>query len=66
MFGWDALGNQVYRKNPDGYSDLYISDLNGNILRALTDEKTDLPQRNNGNGVFDPSGQFVIFVSEAA
>ena len=54
------------RKNPDGYSDLYISDLNGNILRALSEEKADLPQRNNGNGVFDPSGQFVIFVSEAA
>ena len=53
------------RQNADGYTDLYISDLNGNILRSLTEGKTGLPQKNNGNGVFDPAGEFVIFVSEA-
>jgi len=53
------------RVNPDGYADLYISDLNGQILRSLTDGRTDLPQKNNGNGVYDPSGQFILFVAEA-
>lgn len=53
------------RVNADGFSDLYLSDLNGTILASLTDGGSGLPQRNNGNGVFDPSGQFVIFVSEA-
>ena len=53
------------RVNADGYADLYVSDLNGTILASLTDGKTGLPQRNNGNGVFHPSGRFVIFVSEA-
>jgi len=54
------------RLNADGYSDVYVSDLDGNVLRSLTDGKDGIPQRNNGNGVFDPSGASVIFVSEAA
>ncbi len=54
------------RKNTDGYYDLYISDLKGNIINSLTDGKTGITQRNNGNGVFDPTGRYVVFVSEEA
>lgn len=50
--------------NADGFSDLYVSDLEGNIQSSLTEGKSGIPQRNNGNGVFDSSGEFIIFVSE--
>jgi hypothetical protein len=53
------------RKNDDGYFDVYISDLDGNILMSLTDNKAGITQRNNGNAVFDSSGKWIIFVSES-
>lgn len=51
------------RKNEDGYYDVYISALNGRIVRSVTAEAGRFP-RNNGNPVFHPSGRFLVFISE--
>lgn len=52
------------RKNADGYYDVYLTDLQGQSLIALTDGKTGIGQKNNGNADFDPSGNYIIFISE--
>jgi len=52
------------RKNKDGYYDLYISDLRGAIVTNLTEERTGINQRNNGNGVYHPSKNYIVFISE--
>jgi Tol biopolymer transport system component len=52
------------RRNSDGLYDVYVSDLNGQILRAVTEGQSGVPQRNNGNARYDPSGRFIVFVSE--
>jgi Tol biopolymer transport system component len=54
------------RKNADGYFDVYLSDLNGKIIRSLTEGKPGIGQRNNGNAVFHPSGKYIVFISEVA
>ncbi|MHB8974460.1 MAG: RHS repeat-associated core domain-containing protein [Pirellulaceae bacterium] len=38
VFGWDALGNQVYRKNPDGYSATWTYTTTFNQVATATDE----------------------------
>lgn len=55
---FDAVG-------ADGFRDVFIGDLNGNYLTALTHERAGLPQRHNGNGRANPAGTFVVFNSEA-
>lgn len=58
------------RKNEDGFYDVLICDLEGKIIRDLTIAKSDispravLPQRNNGNAIFHPSGNYIVFISE--
>jgi Tol biopolymer transport system component len=52
------------RKNADGYYDVYLTDLQGGSLVALTDGKTAIAQKNNGNADFDPSGKYILFISE--
>lgn len=52
------------RKNADEYYDIYLTDLQGDTLVSLTEGNPGIAQRNNGNAVFDPSGVYVIFVSE--
>ncbi len=52
------------RKNPDGYYDVYLTDLQGQNLLALTEGRPGIAQRNNGNAVFDPSGRYGVFISE--
>lgn len=53
------------RKNKDGYFEIYLSDLEGNIIRPLTEGNPAIGQRNNGNAVFHPSGNYIIFIFEA-
>jgi Tol biopolymer transport system component len=64
---WAPDSRQIVfdRKNADGYYDLYVCDLEGRITRALTDANPAITQRNNGNGVYDPTGRFIVFLSEA-
>ncbi len=52
------------RPNADGFYDVYLSDLRGNVVASLTDHKRGINQRNNGNARFHPSGAFIVFVSE--
>jgi Tol biopolymer transport system component len=52
------------RKNADGYYDVYLTDLQGESLVALTEGKTGIGQKNNGNADFDPSGKYILFISE--
>ena len=52
------------RKNADGYYDVYMTDLQGQFLIELTEGKADIGQKNNGNADFDPSGKYIVFLSE--
>ena len=63
-------GNRIVfdRKNANGYYDLYISDLNGNIINSLTEGNPVFQEgavdRSKGNGIFDKSGNYVVFIAE--
>ena len=52
------------RKNNDGYYDLYVSDLSGKIITNVTENRAGIHQRNNGNGVYHPSKNYIVFISE--
>ena len=52
------------RKNADGYYDVYLTNLQGQSPIALTDGKSVISQKNNGNSDFDPSGKYIVFISE--
>ncbi|MBI4528951.1 MAG: PD40 domain-containing protein [Deltaproteobacteria bacterium] len=52
------------RRNRDGFSDIYLSSLEGEIVRDLTKNKRGIGQRNNGNAIFHPSGRYMVFISE--
>jgi len=51
------------RRGSDGYADVYMTDLSGNVS-DVTSEKSGIGKKNNGNAVFHPSGDFVVFISE--
>ena len=63
---WSPDGKQIVfdRQNSDGYSDVYLMDSNGKIVRSLTDGRSGIGQENNGNAVFAPSGRYIVFISE--
>lgn len=52
------------RKNSDGYYDLYVSDLSGKIVTNLTENRAGINQRNSGNGVYHPTKNYIVFISE--
>jgi Tol biopolymer transport system component len=52
------------RKNSDGFYGVYLSDLQGRMLGSVSQGRRGIPQRNNGNARFDPSGQHIVFISE--
>jgi len=51
-------------KGADGFYDVYLADAFGEKLRGLTDGRKGIGQRNNGNAVFSPDGEYVVFISE--
>ncbi len=51
------------RRNFDGYYDLYLSDTNGQIIASLTQNRA-INQRHNGNGIYEPTPNYIIFISE--
>ena len=63
---WSPQGDTIVfdRKNADGYYDVYLSDLQSNVVDSLTEGKGGVGQRNNGNAVFHPSGAYIVFISE--
>lgn len=54
----------VFDRADDQIYNLYVSDLNGN-LTSITNGNPRIPQGGNGNGIFDRSGQYIVFISEA-
>jgi uncharacterized protein (TIGR03437 family) len=64
---WSPNGQTIVfdKQNADKYSDVYLMDYFGNITAGLTKDNPGITQKNNGNAIFDHSGNYVIFVSEA-
>lgn len=64
---WSPDGRLIVfdRQNSDGYYDIYLMDPNGGSVKSLTDGNPGIAQRNNGNARFTPSGNYLVFVSEA-
>ncbi len=52
------------RPGNDGFYNVYVSDLQGNIVHSITAQKPGINHRNNGNARFDPAGRYIVFVSE--
>lgn len=52
------------RVNDEGFYNVYLSDLQGNITGSLTEGRPGINHRNNGNAQFDRSGNHVVFISE--
>ena len=52
------------RRNSDQFYNVYLGDIQGRIVRSLTENNRGITQRNNGNARFDPSGKYIVFVSE--
>jgi len=50
--------------NADGYTDIFIMNDDGTNESCLTCNKEGIPQMNNGNPEFHPSGEYIIFQSE--
>jgi Tol biopolymer transport system component len=49
---------------PDGFHDVYTLRIDGSELRCLTCDVPGLPQRQNGNPEWHPSGRYIVFQSE--
>lgn len=52
------------RKNANGFYDVYLTDLQGQNTVTLTNERTGINHRNNGNARFDHTGGLIVFISE--
>jgi Tol biopolymer transport system component len=52
------------RLNDDRYYDVYTSRIDGSDVRAITEGKEGIAQRNNGNAIYDPEGRHILFISE--
>jgi len=64
---WDPSGTDRIafdRKNADGYYDVYVINADGSGLVSVTDGKSGVWQRHNGNPCWHPSGRFIVFQSE--
>jgi len=64
---WSPDGRMLVfdRVNADGFFDIYLSEADGTIIGSLTDGRPGIGQRSNGNADFHPSGESIVFVSEA-
>ncbi|NIS82716.1 MAG: hypothetical protein GTO14_21510 [Anaerolineales bacterium] len=51
-------------KGEDRYFDVYIMNLDGTDLRCLTCATAQVPQRNNGNPAWHPSGEWLVFQAQ--
>lgn len=52
------------RANADGFYDVYVSNLSGQVTLNVTEGRAGVTQRHNGNSIFHPGGRFILFVSE--
>jgi len=63
---WSPKGDLLVfdQKNPKGYFALHTMDKTFGHEQNLTFEKPNLRKRNSGNGIFDPSGKYIVFIAE--
>ncbi|MBE9479180.1 MAG: PD40 domain-containing protein, partial [Chloroflexi bacterium] len=52
------------KTSEDGYFDLYIMNPDGTNQRCLTCDKPQVPQKNNGQPAWHPSGEFIVFQAQ--
>jgi dipeptidyl aminopeptidase/acylaminoacyl peptidase len=62
---WSPSGESIVfdRRDASGYAHLWLTDLRGNE-RPLTAGDSEVGSRNSGNGVFHPSGKYIVFIAE--
>ena len=65
---WSRSNNLIAydRPAPDGHFDVYTMAPDGTRDTCLTCGKAGLPQKNNGNPAWHPSGNYIVFQSETA
>jgi len=64
---WSAANNLIAydKKGADGYYDIYVMKPDGSNDRCITCNKKGLvPQKNNGNPAWHPSGKYIVFQAE--
>jgi Tol biopolymer transport system component len=62
-----ANGRIAYdRAGSDGFFDVWVMNADGSGDTCLTCDRAELPQRNNGNPAWHPSGNLIVFQSEVA
>ena len=63
---WSPQGDAIVfdRQNADGYYDVYLTTFRGSSVISLTENKPGIGQKNNGNAIFHPPGNYIVFISE--
>lgn len=63
---WSAGGELIAfdRRGADGYYDVYVMRRDGSDVRCLTDRPGTLPQHNNGQPAWHPSGAYLVFQAQ--
>jgi len=64
---WDPSGSDRIafdRQDADGFYDVYTISADGTGLVSITDGRSAIGQRNNGNPCWHPSGRWIVFQSE--
>jgi len=63
---WSHSRNRIAfdRIGEDGYYDVFVMRPNGAGTRSLTRGRPDLPQLNNGQPAWHPTGDFIVFQSQ--
>jgi Tol biopolymer transport system component len=65
---WSAPNGRIAydRAGADGFFDVWVMNADGGGDTCLTCDRGGLPQRHNGNPVWHPSGNWIVFQSEVA
>lgn len=64
-FSPDGTSVVFDRQTSNGPFDVYLMNAAGEITTSLTEGNPGIPQWNNGNAIFDPSGKYIVFLSES-
>lgn len=62
---FSPLGDRIVfdLRNVDGLYDLFLADADGEIVAGLSHGRP-IPQKHAGNGIYRPSGDFIVFQAE--
>jgi Tol biopolymer transport system component len=63
---WSSKNNRILSaaKQTDGYYDVFVMNPDGGNQSFLTHNKIACPQKHNGNPVWHPSGEYIVFTAE--